>query len=81
VLDEATSAIDAATDTAIRMAFLTELSKSTVIVIAHRLYTIAVFDVFPVLDGRIVEYGPAEFYEGERLFLEAGLSEGGKGRN
>lgn len=65
VLDEATSAVDMATDTLIQRSIREEFGDSTLIVIAHRLSTIADFDRILVLsDGRVAEYGtPRELWE------------------
>ena len=58
VLDEATSAVDMATDTLIQRSIREEFSDSTLMVIAHRLSTIADFDKILVLDdGRVAEFG------------------------
>jgi ABC-type multidrug transport system fused ATPase/permease subunit len=58
VLDEATSAVDMATDTLIQRSIREEFGGSTLIVIAHRLSTIADFDRILVLsDGAIAEFG------------------------
>ena len=58
VLDEATSAVDMATDTLIQRSIREEFGDSTLVVIAHRLSTIADFDKILVLDdGRVSEYG------------------------
>ncbi|KAJ4385880.1 ABC transporter 7, partial [Neurospora sp. IMI 360204] len=60
VLDEATSAIDQATDAAIQRSLreCIEGQGTTVLVIAHRLSTVADFDKVLVLDkGRVVEFG------------------------
>lgn len=60
VLDEATSAIDQATDAAIQRSLrkCVESTGTTVLVIAHRLSTVADFDKILVLDkGRVVEFG------------------------
>jgi ABC-type multidrug transport system fused ATPase/permease subunit len=65
VLDEATSAVDMATDTLIQRSIREEFGGSTLIVIAHRLSTIADFDRILVLsDGQIAEYGtPRELWD------------------
>jgi ABC-type multidrug transport system fused ATPase/permease subunit len=70
VLDEATSAVDMATDTLIQRSIREEFGDSTLIVIAHRLSTIADFDKILVLDdGKVAEFGtPREL-----------MKEGGKG--
>ncbi|KAJ7268006.1 P-loop containing nucleoside triphosphate hydrolase protein [Mycena rebaudengoi] len=58
VLDEASSSLDADTDTKIREIVRTDLSDSTVIAVAHRIQTILDFDVILVLDkGKLVESG------------------------
>lgn len=62
IFDEATSAIDVATDTLVQQSLRECFNNSTLIVIAHRLSTIYDFDQVLVLDGgRVAEYGrPAE---------------------
>lgn len=60
VLDEATSAIDKATDAVIQRSIRTEFghNDSSLLVIAHRISTIVDFDRVLVLDaGRVIEYG------------------------
>ncbi|EFY84790.1 ABC bile acid transporter [Metarhizium acridum CQMa 102] len=58
VLDEATSAVDMATDNILPQLLRKAFSQCTVIVIAHRLSTVIDFDELLVLDGgRIVESG------------------------
>ncbi|RFU32555.1 hypothetical protein B7463_g3759, partial [Scytalidium lignicola] len=65
VLDEATSAVDMATDALIQRSIREEFGDSTLIVIAHRLSTIADFDKILVLDdGKAIEFGsPKELLE------------------
>lgn len=67
VLDEATSAVDMATDALIQRSIREEFTSATLVVIAHRLSTIADFDRILVLsDGRVAEYGsPRELWERE----------------
>ncbi|KAF4592006.1 ABC transporter, transmembrane domain, type 1 [Ophiocordyceps camponoti-floridani] len=64
VLDEATSAVDMATDALIQRSIREQFGDSTLIVIAHRLSTIADFDRILVLDdGRVEEFGsPKELW-------------------
>lgn len=65
VLDEATSAVDKATDVLIQRSIREEFTSSTLLVIAHRLSTIVDFDRILVLDeGKVAEYGtPRELWE------------------
>ncbi|PGH14692.1 hypothetical protein AJ79_02858 [Helicocarpus griseus UAMH5409] len=61
VLDEATSAVDMATDALIQRSIRSEFGRNstTLLVIAHRLSTIADFDRILVMDaGKAVEFGP-----------------------
>lgn len=58
VLDEATSAVDMATDALIQRSIRDEFTDATLLVIAHRLSTIADFDRILVLrDGQVAEFG------------------------
>ncbi|KAF5356102.1 hypothetical protein D9756_004037 [Leucocoprinus leucothites] len=80
ILDEATSAIDHKTDTAIQMSLRHELGRdTTVITIAHRLHTIMDADKIMVLDaGRIAEFdSPANLLKIENGFLRSLVEESG----
>lgn len=72
VLDEATSAVDMATDVLIQRSIREEFGDSTLLVIAHRLSTIADFDRILVMsEGRAVEYdSPRRLVEKQGLFWE-----------
>jgi ABC-type multidrug transport system fused ATPase/permease subunit len=65
IMDEATSAIDMETDEVMQRSIRESFTNSTLIVIAHRLSTVADFDKILVLDeGRVVEFGtPRELWE------------------
>ncbi|KAM3464385.1 hypothetical protein NHJ6243_002441 [Beauveria neobassiana] len=65
VLDEATSAVDMATDRLIQRSIRDGFHDTTLIVVAHRLQTVADFDKILVLDdGKIIESGaPCELWE------------------
>ena len=80
VLDEATSAVDMATDTLIQRSIREEFGDSTLIVIAHRLSTIADFDKILVLDdGKVSEFGtPKELYALENGVFRGMVGESGE---
>ncbi|KAJ4271438.1 hypothetical protein NW762_000140 [Fusarium torreyae] len=80
VLDEATSAVDMATDALIQRSIREEFTDSTLIVIAHRLSTIADFDRILVLaDGEVAEFGtPKELWQQEGVFHDMCESSGEK---
>lgn len=69
IFDEATSALDSLTEAAIRRALLDYRRERTVVIVAHRLSTVADTDHVIVLDrGTIIEQGPPD-----RLLQERGL--------
>ncbi len=72
VLDEATSAVDMATDVLIQRSIREEFGDSTLLVIAHRLSTIADFDRILVMsEGKAVEYDtPRNLLVKRGLFAE-----------
>jgi len=78
ILDEATSAIDYATDKVIQESLRTKLGAGvTVITVAHRMQTVMDADRIMVLDaGRIVEFAsPAELLQNEKGHLRALVEE------
>ncbi|EMD39575.1 hypothetical protein CERSUDRAFT_111891 [Gelatoporia subvermispora B] len=80
ILDEATSAIDYATDTVIQQSLRHKLGKDvTLLTVAHRLQTIMDADKIMVLDaGRIVEFDkPSVLLRKEKGLLRALVEESG----
>ncbi|KAL2060542.1 hypothetical protein VTL71DRAFT_9183 [Oculimacula yallundae] len=80
VLDEATSAVDMATDALIQRSIREEFGDSTLIVIAHRLSTIADFDKILVMgEGKVEEFGsPKELFELENGVFRGMIAESGE---
>ncbi|KAH8698973.1 putative ABC bile acid transporter [Talaromyces proteolyticus] len=80
VLDEATSAVDMATDMLIQRSIRDEFGDSTLIVIAHRLSTISDFDKILVLDdGQVAEFGtPRELMGIEKGVFKAMVKDSGE---
>jgi ABC-type multidrug transport system fused ATPase/permease subunit len=70
VLDEATSAVDQETDVLIQATIRESFLDTTLLVIAHRLSTVADFDRIMVIhDGRIEEFGdPRSLYRAKGAF-------------
>jgi ATP-binding cassette subfamily B protein len=61
ILDDATSSVDATTETAIKAGLQEAMAGRTTFIIAHRLSTVALADEIVVLDGgRIVDRGSHE---------------------
>jgi ABC-type multidrug transport system fused ATPase/permease subunit len=72
ILDDATSSVDATTETAIKAGLREAMEGRTTFVIAHRLSTVSLADEIVVLDGgRIVDRGThAELLEGCGFYRE-----------
>ena len=64
ILDEATSAVDRATDVLIQRSIRESFGDATLLVIAHRLSTVADFDrVLVMAEGHVAEFGtPRELW-------------------
>ena len=71
-MDETTSSVDKAADSMIQHAFRKELGESTLLVIAHRLSTVADSDkILVVGDEKCVEFGqPKELLRNKGEFWE-----------
>ncbi len=80
ILDEATASVDASTEREIQAALAAVMEGRTTLVIAHRLFTIALADELVVLDGgRVVARGTHdELYELSDLYRE--IHDGGLAR-
>lgn len=82
LLDEATSAVDMATDILIQRSIREEFSNTTLLVIAHRLSTVADFDRILVMkDGVNAEFGtPKELLEmeGEGALFKGMVAQSGE---
>ncbi|KAF7889491.1 uncharacterized protein EAF02_001906 [Botrytis sinoallii] len=73
LLDEATSAVDMSTDTLIQRSIREEFANTTLLVVAHRLSTVADFDRILVMrDGVAAEFGSPR----ELLEIEDGVFKG-----
>lgn len=71
ILDEPTSALDGRSESLIRETLLALRGKVTVIVISHRLATIADCDLLVVLkEGVVLDYGPRDTVKGGYAFRE-----------
>lgn len=78
LLDEATSAVDMATDILIQRSIREEFANTTLLVVAHRLSTVADFDRILVMrDGTAAEFGSPK----ELLRQEGGLFKGMVGQS
>jgi len=78
LLDEATSAVDMETDILIQRSIREEFSNTTLLVVAHRLSTVADFDRILVMkDGVTAEFGTPK----ELLNVEDGIFKGMVGQS
>jgi len=82
IMDEATSNIDAKSDSKIQFMLKEAFKDCTVLTIAHRIDTILWYDKVLVLDhGRVLEYGsPEDLCKSEKSEFKALLTEYQKGR-
>ena len=78
ILDEATSAVDMVTDALIQRSIREEFANTTLLVVAHRLSTVADFDRILVMsDGVAAEYGSPKTLMG----IEGGVFKGMVGQS
>ncbi len=82
ILDEATSAVDGAVDAAIQQVIRDEFNDATILVVAHRLLTVADFDnVLVMSDGEVAEFGPpVQLMANQGLFWDMVQKSGDAGR-
>ena len=77
ILDDATSAVDTATDASIRSALRENMGDTTVIIIAQRITSVMDADRILVLDdGKISDFGThAELLERSEIYREVYMSQ------
>ncbi|TGO38380.1 hypothetical protein BHYA_0076g00310 [Botrytis hyacinthi] len=82
LLDEATSAVDMSTDTLIQRSIREEFANTTLLVVAHRLSTVADFDRILVMrDGAAAEFGsPRELLEVEDGVFKGMVEQSGESK-
>lgn len=72
ILDEATSAMDGTTDAMIQQTIRNEFKEATIVVVAHKLLTVADFDsLFVMSNGEVAEHGaPADLLQRKGMFWD-----------